>query len=218
MLEEITMGYLDSLKKVLTPELYAQVETATKENDNFDDDFVPRSRLNKVIQDRNDLRTQLKTATSSGKPDEDEDDKSAGVSTKVAVKMLTQADLDTAIKNVQDKAAADLLAGKKQSAITEILRVSKVRKPELLMPQLDMAKVIMDATGKITGLSEQLDAWKTSDPYLFNDYVPSGTGAGGKEVPVSDRATIEVQQKAAEKAGNTALSVALKRQLTELKG
>ena len=51
------MSLYDSLRKALTPELFTQVTDAL--GDDFDYDQVPRSRLNKVINQRNELRDQL---------------------------------------------------------------------------------------------------------------------------------------------------------------
>ena len=55
------MSLYDSLRKALTPELFTQVTDAL--GDDFDYDQVPRSRLNKVINQRNELRDQLSGAS-----------------------------------------------------------------------------------------------------------------------------------------------------------
>ena len=49
------MSFLDTLRKNLTPELFTQVTDQL--GDDFDFDLVPRSRLNKVIKQRNALRS-----------------------------------------------------------------------------------------------------------------------------------------------------------------
>ena len=51
------MSLLDTLRKSLSPELLTQVTDTL--GDDFDFDLVPRSRLNTVIKQRNDLREQL---------------------------------------------------------------------------------------------------------------------------------------------------------------
>ena len=51
------MSFQDTLRKSLTPELFTQV--IDQLGDDFDFDLVPRSRLNKVIKQRNDFRDQL---------------------------------------------------------------------------------------------------------------------------------------------------------------
>ena len=71
------MSFYDTLRKNLTPELFTQVTDQL--GDDFDFDLVPRSRLNKVIKQRNDLRDQLAEDSQpqgrKGKaPNEDDDD------------------------------------------------------------------------------------------------------------------------------------------------
>ena len=51
------MSLLDTLKKNLTPEQFSAVQDAL--GDDFNWDVVPRSRLNKVIKQRDDARQQL---------------------------------------------------------------------------------------------------------------------------------------------------------------
>ena len=72
------MSLYDSLRKALTPELFTQVTDAL--GDDFDYDQVPRSRLNKVINQRNELRDQLSgisqsQSSNSSNHESDEDEK-----------------------------------------------------------------------------------------------------------------------------------------------
>ena len=53
------MTFLETLRKNLTPEQLTAVQDAV--GDDFDWDLVPRSRLNKVIKQRNEL-LRLNTA------------------------------------------------------------------------------------------------------------------------------------------------------------
>ena len=68
------MSLYDTLRKCLTPEQFTTVTDAL--GDDFDYDMVPRSRLNKVIKQRNELRDQLAKGPqpSGGKTGEDDDD------------------------------------------------------------------------------------------------------------------------------------------------
>ena len=74
------MSLKDTLRQKLTPELFTQVTDALGDDFNFD--VVPRSRLNKVIGQRDTLKEQLEAAvkgtqTSHGKgkaADDDDDD------------------------------------------------------------------------------------------------------------------------------------------------
>jgi hypothetical protein len=195
---------MEALKKVLPEELYKQVEAETAKKDDFSDDYVPRTRLNKVIGERNELRSQLDSLQTE---DPAKKDASAGASKQETVTFMTQEDVNKAIQAIKDDLLKQSAAEKLQSAVTEKLRSAKVRNPELLLPKL-----------KLDGdIDAQLATWKKSDPYLFGDYVPNGTGAEGKGETKPDRASLEQQQDAALKAGNTALSISLKRQISELK-
>ena len=65
------MSLLDTLKKNLTPEQLSAVQDAL--GDDFNYDVVPRSRLNKVIQQRDEARRQLNGAGSNGQDDDGDD-------------------------------------------------------------------------------------------------------------------------------------------------
>ena len=54
----------------------------------------------------------------------------------------------------------------KSNRVSNLLRKSGARNPEVLMRMIDMDKV-GEADGAITGLEEQVEALKLSDPYLF---------------------------------------------------
>ena len=70
------MSFYDNLRKNLTPELFTQV--IDQLGDDFDFDLVPRSRLNKVIKQRNELRDQLAEVSQpqggKGKASNEDDD------------------------------------------------------------------------------------------------------------------------------------------------
>ena len=71
------MSLKDTLRQKLTPELFTQVTDALGDDFNFD--VVPRSRLNKVIGQRDTLKEQLESAlkgtqTKGGSEDDDDDD------------------------------------------------------------------------------------------------------------------------------------------------
>ena len=70
------MSLKDTLRQKLTPELFTQVTDALGDDFNFD--VVPRSRLNKVIGQRDTLKEQLETAlkgtqTKGGSEDDDDE-------------------------------------------------------------------------------------------------------------------------------------------------
>ena len=170
---------LELLRKNLTSEQYSQVMDAL--GDDFDFDLVPRSRLNKVIKQRNELREQL--AGNSQNPDNDDDDdgvgapstKTGGGNTSEAIKALQK----------QHKAEMDSLAIR-YSALDK-LRAAKAKDPELILKAglLDTkgAKVVdgvvtwpdgeNDPFAKLTG--------NESYKYLFDGEAAAGNGGAGKE-------------------------------------
>lgn len=171
------MSFLDSLKKNLTPEMYAQVTDAL--GDDFDFDLVPRTRLNKVIAQRNTLRDQLAglggepgSTPKQTKADSDEPDVPAD-------KPVDTAALEQKYKNQADEAIRGAMI---QYAALLKLREAGVVDPEMVWSSnvLDKTKIKMDEHDKITGMDEMLTQLKTDKAYLFNQTTPpAGTGKDG---------------------------------------
>ncbi len=64
----------------------------------------------------------------------------------------------------------------------EKLRAAKAHNPETVLRLLDMSKISEDKDGNITGVDEQIESLKTSDPYFFHtDNSGRGGFFGGKE-------------------------------------
>ena len=164
------MSFLDALKKNLTPEMYAQVTDAL--GDDFDFDLVPRTRLNKVIAQRNTLRDQLAGLSGEPKPsktDPDEPD----------VPPVDTAALEQKYKNQADEAIRGV---KMQYAALSKLREAGVVDPEMVWSSsvLDKTKITMDEHDKIIGMDEMLTQLKTDKAYLFKQTTPpAGTGKDG---------------------------------------
>lgn len=164
------MSFLDTLKKSLTPEMYAQVTDAL--GDDFDYDLVPRTRLNKVIAQRNTLRDQLAGLSGEPKPPKaDPDDPE--------VPPVDTAALEQKYKNQADEAIRGV---KMQYAALSKLREAGVVDPEMVWSSsvLDKTKITMDEHDKITGMDEMLTQLKTDKAYLFKQTTPpAGTGKNG---------------------------------------
>lgn len=168
------MSFLDALKKSLTPEMYAQVTDAL--GDDFDYDLVPRTRLNKVIAQRNTLRDQL--AGLSGEPDSTPKPPKAD-SDDPEVPPVDTAALEQKYK---DQAAEAIRGVKMQYAALSKLREAGVVDPEMVWSSsvLDKTKITMDEHDKITGMDEMLTQLKTDKAYLFKQTTPpAGTGKDG---------------------------------------
>lgn len=194
----------DVLKKKLSSELYSQVIEAL--GDDFD--YVPRSRLNEVIVKRDEYKDQL--ASLKTKADQYDDIlvlKTNLEKTLGDTKAQHQADLD--------KFAKDMSNIKTESTVKEKLLINKVKNPVAAMALLKA-----DAFGEdLAGIDAEIARIKESDPYLFGDTVPGGTGMQGGTpggVSTSTLEQLSTQHADALKSGNIALAVSLKNKMFEL--
>ena len=103
-----------------------------------------------------------------------------------AVKKFDGVDVETLKKTAADwekKYNEDIAALKLSSAVDTALSSVGARNPKLLKGALDMSKVSLDGEN-LKGLTEQIEAIKKTDAYLFNEEgKPSVSGAvpgGGK--------------------------------------
>ena len=181
------MSFYDTLRKNLPPELFTLITDQL--GDDFDFDLVPRSRLNKVIKQRNELREQLAEVSqpqgSKGKaPNEDDDDdfqtskkdkaKSAGQEVDIeALKAEWLKEQGNAVNEV-----------KMQFAALEKLRAANAIDPELIWQAglIDKTKLSVEADGTIKGLDEAITDLTKNRANLFNkgkEGVPGGTGKDG---------------------------------------
>ena len=181
------MSFYDDLRKSLTPELFTQVTDQLGDDFNFD--LVPRSRLNKVVKQRNALRDQLAEVSqpqgSKGKaPGEDNDDDDdfqmpppKGKGKEVDVEALKAEWLKE-----QGNAVNEV---KMQYAALEKLRAANAIDPELIWQAglIDKSKLTVEADGTVKGLDEAITELTKTRENLFNKSkgkdVPGGTGKDG---------------------------------------
>ena len=190
------MSLKDTLRQKLTPELFTQVTDALGDDFNFD--VVPRSRLNKVIGQRDTLKEQLETAlkgtqTKGGSEDDDDDDdfqmpdttKGKGKGKKQSSgTTLTEEEIQQRINEATKQAQNEVRI---QYAGLDALRNANAVDPDLVFTLIDKSKLKFDDSGKLTGIDEQITALKTSKPNLFPDgnnkggrnNTPGGTGKDG---------------------------------------
>ena len=174
------MSLYDSLRKALTPELFTQVTDAL--GDDFDYDQVPRSRLNKVINQRNELRDQLSgisqsQSSNSSNHESDEDEK------QKATEQLDVEALKAQWLKEQGDAVRDV---KLQYAALDKLRAAGAIDADLIWAAglIDKSKIQQDDTGNFTGLDEVIDDLVANRKNLFvtqAQSAPSGTGKQGGE-------------------------------------
>ena len=173
------MTLLEKLREKLGTELMGQVEDAV--GDDFDWDFVPRSRLNKVIGQRNALSIKVQNLTEAAAAeddDEDPDPKGTRTDTKGDKKKNDGVDLE----GIKAQHATELQNVAKRYAVLDYLRAQGARDPKLVMSMLDMDKITLDESETLQGIEDQVAATKESHDYLFQtagDDVSGGTGKDG---------------------------------------
>ena len=174
------MSLYDSLRKALTPELFTQVTDAL--GDDFDYDQVPRSRLNKVINQRNELRDQL-SGISQSQSSNSSNHESDEAEKQKATEQLDVEALKAQWLKEQGDAVKDV---KLQYAALDKLRAAGAIDADLIWAAglIDKSKIQQDDTGNITGLDEVIDDLVTNRKNLFvtqAQSAPSGTGKQGGE-------------------------------------
>ena len=181
------MSLLDTLRKNLTPEQLSAVQDAL--GDDFNYDVVPRSRLNKVIQQRDEARRQLNGA--GGQSDEGDDGVGGSGASGAgsgnaggASKGFSQADIDAAVQADKDKHATAMTNMQKRYAASAKLREANFVDPDLVLSAglIDFEKITLDAAGTVTGgLDDQISSLAQSKPYMVgsNGGAQRGTGKDG---------------------------------------
>lgn len=172
------MSLLDTLRKNLTPEQLSAVQDAL--GDDFNYDVVPRSRLNKVIQQRDEARRQLGQGGNAGAGDDGGEGSSDGDGAPGA-KGFTQADIDAAVAAANAAHAAELNKLKMNHAVLAKLQEQNFVDPNLILSAglIDTTKVTLDDNGVITGgLDDQLSSLAEARPYLKNDSNGGQRGTG----------------------------------------
>lgn len=174
------MSLYDSLRKALTPELFTQVTDAL--GDDFDYDQVPRSRLNKVINQRNELRDQL-SGISQSQSSNSSNHESDEAEKQKATEQLDVEALKAQWLKEQGDAVKDV---KLQYAALDKLRAAGAIDADLIWAAglIDKSKIQQDDAGNITGLDEVINDLVTNRKNLFvtqAQSAPSGTGKQGGE-------------------------------------
>lgn len=187
------MSMLDELRKKLDSDTLAKVTDAL--GDDFNWDLVPRSRLNKVIAQRDTARADLEKLQQGGS-DPDDDDPDDGVAEppkggkakqqKSQPKGgLTQKDLDDAVAAAKAEGEKQMKELQLRYAVTAKLQAENFTDPELVLSAglIDFAKIKTDDKGAITeGLDDQIKAVATAKPFLVGNGsggAPKGTGKDG---------------------------------------
>ena len=181
------MTLLEKLRERLGPELAGQVEDAV--GDDFDWDFVPRARLNKVIGQRNTAQSKLQAyldKQSSNTEDDDDDIPNAeGNNGDTETRRHNKAN-EVNIDELNAQHQKDLANVAKRYAVLDLIRAKGALDPKLVLGQLDLDKMNLKEDDTLEGFDEQFNPWAESHGYMFqnsnsnsdnsNDGIESGTG------------------------------------------
>lgn len=175
------MSIKDKLTKALQPDDLQKVLDAL--GDDFDFDMVPRSRLNKVIQQRN----ELKELVSGKKTEKEKDDNSGEDGEEGDLKSVYEQKI-AALEAAHQKT---LESTQKQYAVLDKLREAKAVDPDIILKSglLKVDELKFNDKGELEGLTEQLTELSKTKSYLFQpaEEPAKGTGkAGGQKKEVID--------------------------------
>lgn len=188
------MPMRETLRKNLTPELFAQVMDAL--GDDFEFDLVPRSRLNKVIKQRNALREQLEEGSQpSAIDDDDSGDKVADDFSNVNTKQKSKAvqrDNSNDVKALEKRHKEEMTSLAIRYSALDKLRAAGAKNPELILKAglLDIKGAKVSEDGEVTWPEGDADPFVTLKgnkeyEYLFNQ-IKSTEGADDEDKKDTD--------------------------------
>ena len=181
------MSLRDTLKKNLPADLQTQVFDAL--GDDFDYDVVPRSRLNKVIGQRNDLKNQLNQLNTGGAGDSGSDDGDDGNDTGqggIDLKnFVSKKDHEKELQDLKDAHIAELESIRKNNVAIEKLRAKGAVDPDTILKSglLDMKDMTFGDDGTLSGIDDAVEKLVKDKAYFFSDSDSNhqrGTGKGGE--------------------------------------
>lgn len=207
------MSIIERLKKNLSSEQYTAVMDAL--GDDFDFDLVPRTRLNKVISQRNALREQLASGLQTDVDDGDDGEGNEPKRTPKAKAKVPAAGAGTGDKTFTEedfnrRVIESEKAIKMRYAAIQQLKDAGALDADLVFNSeglLDKSKLTFeDATG-LGGLEDQIAALKESKGFLFNadsnggdkgkskakEEAPAGTGKGSESDDGIDEDTVDAK-------------------------
>ncbi len=141
----------------VTEELAAACEKASLDELK---DFVPRMRMNEVSEENK----TLKQTVSDRDKQLDDLKKSSGDSTELKKQIEALQEQNKTERAEHEKEMARL---KLDNAIETALTAAGAKNSKALRALLDTEKIKLDEGGKLNGLSEQLEAIRKTDGYLF---------------------------------------------------
>ncbi len=215
---------MEELKKLLGDELFNQMTAKIGDKELFlfnkgqkvlidDGTFIPKYRLDEVIESKRSLQTQIEQSDKDLK-----ELKKAATGNDDLVKEITK--LQDSSKELKAQAEKNELKIKKEFAVKESLLNSGVSDTEarnLLALKFNADTIELDGD-KVKGWDDLIKPIKENKAFsnLFGEIKMGGNahGDGGNPTPISE---LEGKLIEAQKSGNTLEIISLKRQMTELK-
>jgi len=224
------MSILKILREKLSSEDYTRILDAV--GDDFDWDLVPRSRLTKVIKQRNELRELLAEqpqaqtkGDSAGAGDDDDDRELTSPAKTEAGAGAQQGGIN--LEEIEARHQQELNALRVRYSALDKLRAAGARDPELILNAglIDLTKAKVTKEGSVIwpeGDADPFMALKSDESrsYLFHSddgqagRAPRGTGKEGG-VGSDDGVTIQEAWAAAQKSGDIHLQAKLIREAYE---
>ena len=134
--------------------------------------YVPKSRLDEVIEERNGLRDQI--------AERDKQIKTLGESAGDNQALKDQiAQLQADNQKAADEYTANLAQLRLDNAVELDLTGAKAKNNKAVRALLDLSKSKVGEDGKIEGLDAQIKALQKSDAYLFDSGEPAQTQMKG---------------------------------------
>lgn len=168
---------MEFLKDVLGEELYAQVAERLQGNEGIrlaniaDGKFIPVDKFNAERANSKNLRSQLEEL--NGRLTQMQTEATASEVLKAQLAQLTQ--------TIAQK-DAEMKAVRMDAAILEAARNGKAKNPDIIAKLIDRTK-ITESDGTYAGLTEQIEAFKTANAYMFEAEQPQQGGFAGQQIP-----------------------------------
>lgn len=185
------MSLKDILKKNLSSEMFTSVCDSL--GDDFDYDVVPRSRLNKVIAQRNDLRAKINASAINTVDDDDDDDDNNDSKDDGLKDVIPTKDYKKAIKALEQKYSSEITNLKKQNVALDKLRAKNAIDPETVLKSglLNLDSMELGEDGTLKGVDDAIDNLIKEKAYFFSSGDSDhdkGTGKNSKDDKGGDSA------------------------------
>jgi uncharacterized membrane-anchored protein YhcB (DUF1043 family) len=172
------MKLSEIIKKDVSAEVFNTVVDALGEDKDYD--LVPRTRMNEVIQTRDELKTQVK----------DLKEKADKLDTMSADYEKLKKESDDSIKALNDKLAGTT----KEFSIKEKLITAKAKNVTAVKALLDPTKLGDD----LAGLDAEIARLQKDEAYLFGEGTAPGAGTGAEGAGGAGAGAGDIDEKAYE--------------------